>query len=300
MQIQALGYLGFSSPRYLEWKQFGPEVLGLAVTDDGEDGSVRLRMDERHHRITIHAGDLDNVEYIGWELQNRIAFEAALMHLEAKGYPPTLASKAELENRRVCNMAWVVDPAGFRHEVYYGQQHDVNPFVPGRPISGFVAGDLGIGHCVLIVPENTRALQDFATDVMGFTTHWPLGSVEIYRCNFRSHCLIYLPIPGLRGMEHFYLDLKHLDDVGRALDICRSRNILQRDLGRYVQDDDLSFYLRSPAGVDIQYALGVREDTSYTNRSIMGPAGKPGSCIWGHDVVIPGLGSMVRPVKKSD
>jgi extradiol dioxygenase len=192
-------------------------------------------------------------------------------------------------------MAWVTDPAGFRHEVYYGQQHDTNPFVPGRPISGFVAGEAGIGHCVLIVPEYTRQLQDFATDVLGFSTYWPLGQVEIYRCNSRSHCLIYLPIPGLRGMEHFYLDMKSMDDVGRAFDLCRKRNIVVKDFGRYVQDNDLSFYLRSPAGVDIQYALGVREDVSWTNQSILGSP--PNSIVWGHQRLIPEMGSMIRAVK---
>jgi extradiol dioxygenase len=301
MKINALGYIGFSSPNHETWRKFGPETLALGLADDGKDGSIRLRMDERHHRITIHPGQSDNLDYLGWELKGRIEFEAALKHLEQKGVRYQLATADELENRRVVGMASFLDPHKFRHEIYYGQQFEYGAFTPGRPIRGFVAGDLGIGHCVIVVPEVTRELQDFAVEVLGFRTYWPtrIGSttVEFYRCNPRSHCLAYVQVPGMRGPHHFYIDTKHMDDVGQAYDRCRAQNAVVTDLGRLAQDDDVSFYLRTPTGVDIQYATGGRlftDEDAWVNPSIMG-----NPVVWGHSPLLPGYGSAVRPVEKA-
>ena len=41
------------------------------------------------------------------------------------------------------------------------------PFTPGRPMSGFVTGEQGLGHVVLIVPD-LAAAEAFYTDVLGF------------------------------------------------------------------------------------------------------------------------------------
>lgn len=299
MNILALGYIGFRSPRYEEFKEFGPEILGLQLMSDASDGGVRLRLDDRHHRLNIHPGERDEVGYLGWELRGREEFEAALLHLENKGHKAVLATPDERSDRRVANMAWLMDPAGFRHEIFYGQGHEQIPFHPGRPLNGFVAGHLGLGHCVMVVPELTPEIHYFATEVLCFKTYWPLAHIEIYRCNARSHCLLYLPIPGHHGMEHFYLHLKHLDDVGRAYDKCRDLGIIVKELGRYAQDDDVSFYMRSPAGVDIQYATGwVPSEKDAIDKANQGIVGMPpNSLVWGHHRLIPEHGSMMRRIE---
>jgi extradiol dioxygenase len=294
MKINALGYVGFTSPNYKTWKTFGPEVLGVSLAPEGKDGSVRLRMDERHHRIALHEGPSDELNYLGWEVSGRGAFDDALKHLDSKGVKYTEATPEELDNRRVVKMVWFLDPFKYRHEIYYGQQYIITPFIPGCPMNGFIAGDLGIGHCVLVVPEMTQELRDFATEVMCFTTYWPLGPTEIYRCNARSHCLVYLPIPCLRGIDHIYMEVKTIDDVGRALDRARTQNMVARDLGRFVQDEDVAFYLRTPTGVDIQYATGAKlvgDSDTLSNPAVMGSP-----LVWGHNVIIPGFGSTVHKV----
>lgn len=298
MKINALGYIGFSSPDYQAWRTFGPETLALGLSEDGADGAIRLRMDERHHRIAVHPGVSNDLEYLGWELRGRVEFEAALSHLDNKGITYQLATPDELEHRRVIAMAWFRDPHDYRHEIYHGQQFDYGVFVPGRPIRGFVAGNLGLGHCVLVVPEVTRETQDFAVEVLGFKTYWPTrvgnSTTEFYRCNARSHCLAYLEAPGMRGPAHFYIDTKHMDDVGQAYDRCRAQGLVVMDLGRLAQDDDISFYLRTPAGVDVQYACGGRlftDEEAWVNPSIM-----TNPVIWGHQMLLPPVGSAVRPV----
>lgn len=301
MKIRALGFIGFTSPNHESWRSWAPQTLGLGLADDGKDGAIRLRMDARHHRIAIHPGATEDLAYLGWELTDRVAFEAALAELEQKQVPYRLATPEELDSRRVVNMAWLTDPYGYRHEIYHGQQFVYGGFLAGNSISGFRLGkhgELGIGHCVLVVPEITRAGMDFAVNVLGFKTHWPTGEVEFYRCNTRSHCLAYVPVPGLRGPHHFYIDVLNFDDVGIAFDRCREQNRVVMELGRLAQDSDVSFYLRTPSGVNVQYAHGchlIEDEAAWVEPSMM-----THPRVWGHKEILPIFGPAIRRVDGGD
>jgi 3,4-dihydroxy-9,10-secoandrosta-1,3,5(10)-triene-9,17-dione 4,5-dioxygenase len=88
-----------------------------------------------------------------------------------------------------------------------------------------------------------------------------------------------------------------MDDVGRAYDLCRDENVVVLELGRLMPDDDISFYLRTPSGVDIQYGHGGRmiaDDEKWTN-----PATMTDTRVWGHKVLIQGLGAAVRPAQEA-
>ena len=59
MDIKALGYVGFESPNAQAWESFGPEIFGLGLVEPSSDGSVYLRMDDGHHRFSVHPGAED-------------------------------------------------------------------------------------------------------------------------------------------------------------------------------------------------------------------------------------------------
>jgi len=50
------------------------------------------------------------------------------------------------------------DPAGNRLEAFHDGQIADEPFRPGRNISSFRAGPLGMGHVLLVVPQIDTAL----------------------------------------------------------------------------------------------------------------------------------------------
>ena len=305
MKINSLGYIGFRSPEYRQWSTFGPDILGTPLAPRGQDGAIRLRMDERHHRIAVHPGDIDDLAYIGWELRGREEFEAALRELSDKGIQLTQATKDELADRCVLGMAWLLDPSGFRHELFYGQIVSGEPFHPTRAISGFVSGEHGaVGHVVLAVPELTKAHADFAVETLGFASCGvlvipkPDGSgadATFYRCNLRSHCLAYIPVGGMRGVLHIYVEVGTLDDVGRTYDLCRRRQVpIAKSLGRYLLDNDISFYIRAPSGWDVQYAVGG-ENPKEGSAVRAYEARNYGSVAWGHEFLLPDLPASVRP-----
>ena len=58
-------------------------------------------------------------------------------------------SRALAEERKVRDLIVLNDPAGNRLEIFHGAETTTEPFKPGRAMSGFRTGPLGMGHAVL-------------------------------------------------------------------------------------------------------------------------------------------------------
>ena len=267
MDIIGLGYLGLESAHAGAWADYGPQVLGFGLAPS-DDGSVLLRMDDRHHRIAIRPSERERVAYLGWELINRIAFEAALAVLDREEIGYELADKPLCDERGVHAMVWFIGPDRMRHELFYGQQFNPHSFLPGRPHDGFVAGEGGLGHVVLAVPQWTPELEHFVTEVLAFKWYgsgMSTGRLRFYRPkrNNRSHSVGYAVVPNTYGMLHLGIEVKSLDDVGIAYDLVQAREIqLMATLGRHAQDPVISFYSFTPSGFPVEYLWDGVEDSA--------------------------------------
>ena len=278
--INSLNYIGFTSPHAQEWTSFGPEILGLELADPAADGAVRLRMDDADHRITIHPGDHDDVAYLGWGVANPSHLRKVADTLAAAGIK-THQDPALADERAVIEVFWFTDPFGQRHEVSWGQRMHPASFRPGRPHSGFVTGEQGLGHAVLIVPNLIEA-DTFYRDVLGFRLSDQINAhgmrIRFYHCNGRHHSLALVEIPGAVGFHHLMLETRSIDDVGNALDLVAPDTITM-GFGRHVNDEMLSFYLQTPSGFEIEYGYGgLVLDT----RSEPEPRSYDAFSIWGH------------------
>jgi len=280
--IQALSYIGFTSPNAEEWLKFGPEVLGLELASRGPDGAVRLRADDALHRIAIHPGKVDDLSYLGWQIAGPPALEAAVAKLRQEGIKVHAGDNQLIAQRAVADLAWFVDPFGFRHELTWGLATRPSSFHPGRPHSGFVTGSGGLGHAVLFVPDLNLAEQ-FYTRELGFRLSDRVEartSLRFFHCNRRHHTVALASVPGMVGIHHLMLEVASLDDVGTALDLCQERKIpLAMGLGRHTNDLMTSFYLRTPSGFEIEYGWGGRTIDNEENWIVK--TYDAGS-IWGH------------------
>ena len=274
MQLGGIAYLGLDVPDVAAWARFATEVVGLAVvapaggpgpdpaTADADSGVVRLKADERQWRVALHAADEPGIRYVGFDVRDEAAFDAALAHLAAAGADCTRGTAAECAARRVRDLVWLTDPSGVRVEVAWGPTVD-GAFVSPAGVPRFVAGALGFGHYVVLTPD-LEASMDFYTRVLGFrlTDYVLLGpsmSVQFLRCTARHHTVALTAVGPLRGVHHIAFEVDDIDQVGYALErATRSGVPITATLGRHRNDRMLSFYMRSPAGFEVEIGCGGR------------------------------------------
>jgi 2,3-dihydroxybiphenyl 1,2-dioxygenase len=290
MSVKSLGYLGFNARDCEAWREFGSNVLGLMESDSPE-GSCRFRMDSRAWRIAVHASQEDDIAYAGFEVADRAGLSSVVRRAESAGLAVNRADQALLSARQVLELAWFLDPIGTRIEVYYGATERFEAgFASQVGVSGFVTGEQGIGHVVLFAPDLIR-MQEFYTEVLGLRltdiieAKTPNGKIEIrfMNCNARHHTVALVPLPVPRKLDHFMLEFKELDDMGRTWDrVCKTKTPVWVDIGRHSNDHMLSFYAFTPSGTTVECGWGsrlldgdwrvVRYDTT---------------SIWGHRIVTP-------------
>ena len=281
--IRQLAYVGVASPHHEQWESYGTDVLGCELAERAADGAVRLRVDDAVHRITVRPGVRDELLYTGWGFTNEIELAAYLDRLRLADLTVTDGTDDECRDRGVAAMSWVVDPWGTRHEFVYGQHRRPGTFWPGRPLSGFVADDFGLGHVVLIVPDLAQA-DAFYGDVLGFTLSDRVDEefmkVRFYHCNGRHHSLAVAQVPGKVGLNHLMLEVKSLDDVGTGLDLANRTGVpVLRGLGRHTNDLMTSFYMLTPSSFQIEYGHGgiVVDDLTWVSATNDRPS------LWGHE-----------------
>jgi extradiol dioxygenase len=260
--VQSLAYIGFTSPRAEEWASFGPDLLGLELVERTADGAVRLRNDDHAWRISIDPGERDDLAYLGWSVDVPDALASAIEIVTDAGCAVHADDANLAAARQVDEIAWFVDPFGFRHEFAYGFAHHSSPFHPRVEGVSFVTGDGGLGHVVLLVPDLDRATW-FFIGVLGMThsDDVDMGGLRVgfLHCNPRHHTLGFVHVPGLVGIHHLMLEVASPDDVGRGYDRVLDAGVpLAMTLGRHVNDGMFSFYVRTPAGFEIEYGAGGR------------------------------------------
>ncbi len=280
--IRSLSYVGFSSPNAEQWKSFGPDLLGLSLASGSSEDTIRLRMDDAAWRIAIHPGEANRLEYAGWDTGSDAELESAISTLEDAGITVHRGDADLAAERSVSGLAWFEDPFGFRHELSYGQLPGETPFQPAQDVSGFVTGENGLGHLVLMVPDLEQATE-FYLGLLGFRHSDDIDAglkVRFFHCNPRHHTLAISGVPGHRGVHHLMLEVASVDDVGHAYDRVVDAGVpLAMTLGRHPNDLMTSFYVRTPSGFEIEFGSGGRLLDMDNEQA---PGQYDALSIWGH------------------
>ncbi|MBJ19267.1 MAG: 2,3-dihydroxybiphenyl 1,2-dioxygenase [bacterium] len=282
MSIRTLGYVVIETCDLDAWRRFACDTLGLMATPapDGGD-AIHLRLDDRPVRIRVERSDREGLVAAGWEVADSDAFESFIAALKAADVDVEIASDELCAARGARGVARFRDPGDNPHELFYGTIYDHQPFISPVGCSGFQTADLGMGHVVLPMMD-MAAGREFFKNVLGFrvsdTLEGPV-SLAFLRCNPRHHSLAIASLPHPTGLVHFMLELKTLEDVGRALDRVRAAGLhLSATLGMHTNDRMVSFYVRSPSGFDVEVGChGIRVDeATWTTGEITAPS------FWGH------------------
>ena len=96
------------------------------------------------------------IEKIEVEVENKEDLELFATKLEKNNIEVNQGKNSFADKRFVEDLIYFNDPQGNRVELVYKPMNDTDPFKPGRPISGFKTGALGMGHAVVHV-KNTSS-----------------------------------------------------------------------------------------------------------------------------------------------
>jgi 2,3-dihydroxybiphenyl 1,2-dioxygenase len=281
MALEALGYVGIRAKTLDDWPDFATRYLGMQLTDRSRS-SLAFRMDDRKQRLVVDADEGEGAGFFGWEVADTATLDALAARLEHNGVAVARGSRALAGQRRVADLIVLNDPVGNRLEIFHGAETTTERFVPGRAISGFRTGPLGMGHAVLTV-ERIDDVVPFYCDLLGFRlTDYILKPFKafFFHVNPRHHSLAFIET-GRNGMHHLMMELFSLDDVGQAYDLALGEEgRISVTLGRHYNDAMTSFYSWTPSGFMVEYGWGGRsiEPVSWQPEEVTyGPS------MWGHD-----------------
>ena len=250
---------------------------------DKSRGSLAFRMDDRKQRVVVDAG------------RRR---RRRLLRLGGSRTPPrstptprgwkrpasrsTRGTRALADERRVADLIAFDDPVGNRLEIFHGAETASEPFKPGRNISGFRTGPLGMGHAVLHV-KSINDVIPFYRDVLGFRLSDYMTrpfNAYFFHANPRHHSIAFIET-GRNATHHLMVELFNLDDVGQCYDLALGEEgRIGVTLGRHINDEVTSFYSNTPSGFMVEYGWGGRVidvDNWQPEEVTWGPS------MWGHD-----------------
>lgn len=281
MSLLSLGYVGVRSTRLEDWSGFATRLLGMQRVDSGS-GVQAYRMDDRKQRLVVSSAEGDGLGFLGWEVAGAPELDALAARLDAHGVAVQHGVRRLADERHVRDLIQFQDPAGNPLEAFHGAATASEPFTPGRAISGFLTGPLGMGHVVINVVD-VEPLLPFYRDVLGFhITDYGLKPYKLYffHLNGRHHSFAMVG-SGKASFHHFMVELGSLDDVGQGYDLAQmDENRVAYTLGRHTNDWMTSFYAHSPSGFFVEYGWGARvidPDTWQPHETFDGPS------FWGHE-----------------
>jgi 2,3-dihydroxybiphenyl 1,2-dioxygenase len=281
MELQSLGYLGVRARDVDDWAEFGVRFLGMQLVDRSRS-TLTFRMDDRRQRVVVYADGGEGAAFLGWEVADARALDSLASRLEAAGVQVRRLRRADAEARHVKDIVRFEDPVGNVLEAFHGAEVSLDPFRPGRAISGFRTGPLGMGHVVMNVERIDQVLP-FYQNLLGFKlSDYTIRPFKAYffHLNPRHHSFAIIET-GQNSVHHMMIEVFMLDDVGQGYDLAMGEpGRIATTLGRHSNDFMTSFYARTPSGFLVEYGWGGRsiDPESWTPVEMTcGPS------LWGHD-----------------
>lgn len=287
MSIARLGAVAVNVADINSWQHLLVDLLELDVRPrSSAEDPLFVRLDDRHHRIALYPAASDQIRRVTWEVNTPDELRQLAERVRDAELETNRVSADDPEPPQALSAIRFADPDGFPTEVVVGPLSEHSPVVHGGVISGFITGELGLGHVVYMC-KDYQASVDFYTRVLGFELTdyivWDGADATFLHCNQRHHSLALMnECFGFRGgdFNHLMIEAATLDDVGRAYDrICSAGIDLKLTLGRHTNDGVTSFYLSTPSGFGIEIGWGSQLiGSDWEVKTYDSPAR------WGHEV----------------
>lgn len=291
MGIKALGYVVVSTIDPAAWDRFLVDVVGVMRAGTGPEDVSLYRIDDRPFRFWIERGESDRLVAAAYEVGDAAELDALKAKIGSLGRGTENGSSVESRARGVADFFRTTDPAGNGLEFFHGDTRDDVAFISPAGVSGFVTGDMGMGHAVLAAPnfnethEFYKAIGFHDTDIPRF--HFSeapddpgMGFAFMHADNGRHHSIALgeMLVPP-SGCVHLMLEMKTQSDVGKCYDRMRLAKVPESaSIGRHVNDQTFGFYMQTPSGFDIE----IGSDPLVINPATWTPTAHLVPSEWGH------------------
>lgn len=260
-----LAYVGIEVPDPRSLDEFFGGVIGLQPGDE----PLTWRNDHKRRRVIVEGGNRNDVAYLGFEATDEEGLNRTAARLVEAGFSATDGSPEHATERRVVRIVRTDAPFGVSVELVLGLEEAPAPFASALVPGGFLTEGVGFGHAVIA----TTAFEEshrFLVEGLGLSqSDWlqmelaPGLELEVrfYHCNERHHsvALARAPFELPQKLHHLMFETKERDDVGAAFDRAWATDLgIPNGLGRHDNDGMFSFYVRSPAGFQVEVGHGAK------------------------------------------
>jgi 2,3-dihydroxybiphenyl 1,2-dioxygenase len=285
-----LGYVLVESQRLDAWRRFGVDGLGLHA-DATADGAVAFRMDAHSRRLIVLEGPAEDVAALGWQVDDAATLQAIRSRLGARGVEVTEGDPEAARLRGVERFWRFTGPKRLSFELF------ISPLLDSSPLrmatSGFATGAGGMGH-VAITSRDPESFLEFWQSIFDARVSDRIEDrldgigfdFTFLRLNERHHSVAIAATRGLRmdpirtRIHHLNLQAATLDDVTAAYLRCRELGLrIANTIGQHPNDRELSFYVESPSGFEIELGwnpIVVQDEQAWQI------ARYHGISLWGH------------------
>lgn len=285
------GYAVVTTAKLDEWRRFGSEALGLHMDDHGSS-LISFRVDERERRLIVRRGVEEDFAGLGLEIATREALDIILGRLKSRGVVVRAVEGPEADLRGVERFWSFLGPKRQVIELFVSARNSAAPL--NMLSSGFHTSDGGLCHCA-ITSREPDAMVEFWKEIFDAKTSDYIEEkisginllIAFLRFNERHHSIAVARTKGVRldpiapRIQHMALEAHSIHDVIGAYERCKTMGFkIAMSLGKHTNDGEISFYVVSPSGFEIEMGwdpVRITEDLDWKDGEV-----KQHISIWGH------------------
>lgn len=214
-----LGYADFVTKNVDAMEHYYTNVMGLTLTEKGEDGTRYLSTSLDHHNITLTPADQSDLQCMGFQLGNQYVLKDVEKQLQEQGISTQLKTDARPGLPKLLEF---IDPDGFMIHLFTEMETPA-PHFKENGIVPIKLGHLALGS---MNPQKSVA---FYNQVLHFDHTDQIGDrANFITCNSDHHVLNVCNLGQLVGrpvMYHIAFELRDASHQYQSLDILRKNNI---------------------------------------------------------------------------
>lgn len=284
-----MGYAVIQSNKIDDWRRFLKQGLGLHLESESSD-TLAFRMDSHQRRFMIERGPAEDFVALGYQIRDQGAMNTVMERLKARNIPAENGSPEEAAKRGVKAFVRVRGPKDIQLELFTEALESNEPL--NMLTSGFVTGDSGMGHVAITskLPEKMRRFwQEIfdarLSDVVSQKVGGVMLDVTFLRLNERHHSVAIAAVRGMpldpirTKVQHLNIVASTMEDLVGAYERLKDLGFeMAHEIGQHPNDKEMSFYVFSPSGFEIE--LGW--DALKVNEATWKSAHHDAISIWGH------------------